>query len=263
MPKINYKSVEEIELIRESSLLVGKTLGEIAKVIGPGITTLELNKLAETFIRDNGGVPAFLNYHGFPFSLCISLNDQVVHGFPSKNVLVEGDLVSVDCGVILNKYYGDSAFTFAIGEVNDTVKKLMRVTRECLDLGVEKAVAGNRVGDIGYAVQEHAEKNGFGVVKELVGHGVGTHLHEKPEVPNYGKRGSGIKLEEGMVIAIEPMINAGRAGVKFWDDGWTVSTSDKKPSAHYEHTVAVKKGKADILSTFSYVDNVLKEINNN
>lgn len=263
MPKINYKSVEEIELIRESSLLVGKTLGEIAKVIGPGITTLELNKLAETFIRDNGGVPAFLNYHGFPFSLCISLNDQVVHGFPSKNVLVEGDLVSVDCGVILNKYYGDSAFTFAIGEVNDTVKKLMRVTRECLDLGVEKAVVGNRVGDIGYAVQEHAEKNGFGVVKELVGHGVGTHLHEKPEVPNYGKRGSGIKLEEGMVIAIEPMINAGRAGVKFWDDGWTVSTSDKKPSAHYEHTVAVKKGKADILSTFSYVDNVLKEINNN
>jgi len=176
---------------------------------------------------------------------------------------VEGDLVSVDCGVILNKYYGDSAFTFAIGEVSDTVKKLMRVTRECLDLGVEKAIAGMRVGDIGYAVQEHAEKNGFGVVKELVGHGVGTHLHEKPEVPNYGKRGSGIKLEEGMVIAIEPMINAGRAGVKFWDDGWTVSTSDKKPSAHYEHTVAVKKGKVDILSTFSYVDNVLKEKINN
>ena len=263
MSKINYKSVEEIELIRESSLLVSKTLGEIAKVIGPGITTIELNKLAETYIRDNGGVPALLNYHGFPFSLCISLNDQVVHGFPGKHVLVEGDLVSVDCGVILNKYYGDSAFTFAIGEVSDTVKKLMRVTRECLDLGVEKAIAGMRVGDIGYAVQEHAEKNGFGVVKELVGHGVGTHLHEKPEVPNYGKRGSGIKLEEGMVIAIEPMINAGRAGVKFWDDGWTVSTSDKKPSAHYEHTVAVKKGKVDILSTFSYVDNVLKEKINN
>jgi len=263
MARINFKSVEEIELIKESSLLVSKTLGEIAKVIGPGITTIELNKLAETYIRDNGGVPAFLNYHGFPFSLCISLNDQVVHGFPGKHVLVEGDLVSVDCGVILNKYYGDSAFTFAIGEVSDTVKKLMRVTRECLDLGVEKAIAGMRVGDIGYAVQEHAEKNGFGVVKELVGHGVGTHLHEKPEVPNYGKRGSGIKLEEGMVIAIEPMINAGRAGVKFWDDGWTVSTSDKKPSAHYEHTVAVKKGKVDILSTFSYVDNVLKEKINN
>jgi len=263
MSKINYKSVEEIELIRESSLLVSKTLGEIAKVIGPGITTIELNKLAETFIRDNGGVPAFLNYHGFPYSLCISLNDQVVHGFPGKHILVEGDLVSVDCGVILNKYYGDSAFTFAIGEVSDTVKKLMRVTRECLDLGVEKAVVGNRIGDIGYAVQEHAEKNGFGVVKELVGHGVGLQLHEKPEVPNYGKRGSGIKLEEGMVIAIEPMINAGRAGVKFWDDGWTVSTSDKKPSAHYEHTVAVKKGKVDILSSFSYIDDVLKEKINN
>ncbi|HJP62488.1 MAG TPA: type I methionyl aminopeptidase [Mucilaginibacter sp.] len=259
MSKINYKSVEEIELIRESSLLVSKTLGEIAKVIRPGIKTIELNKLAETFIRDNGGVPAFLNYSGFPYSLCISLNDQVVHGFPGQHELVEGDLVSVDCGVLMNKYYGDSAYTFAIGEVDDTVKKLMRVTKECLYHGIEKAVAGMRVGDIGYAVQEHAEKNGFGVVKELVGHGVGTHLHEKPEVPNYGKRGSGIKLEEGMVIAIEPMINAGRAGVKFWNDGWTVSTSDKKPSCHYEHTVAINKGKADILSTFSYVDEVLKE----
>ncbi|WP_179415247.1 type I methionyl aminopeptidase [Mucilaginibacter sp. E4BP6] len=263
MSKINYKSVEEIELIRESCLLLSKTLGEIAKVIAPGVTTIELNKLAETYIRDNGGVPAFLNYHGFPYSLCISPNDQVVHGFPNNRALVEGDIVSVDCGVILNKYYGDSAFTFAIGEVSDTAKKLMRVTRECLDLGVEKAVVGMRIGDIGYAVQEHAEKNGFGVVKELVGHGVGLHLHEKPEVPNYGKRGSGIKLEEGMVIAIEPMINAGRAGVKFWEDGWTVSTVDKKPSAHYEHTVAVTKGKVDILSTFSYVDNVLKEKNNN
>src|SRR6202012_611820 len=208
MSKINYKSVEEIELIRESSLLVSKTLGEIAKVISPGITTIELNKLAETFIRDNGGVPAFLNYHGFPYSLCISLNDQVVHGFPADRELVDGDVVSVDCGVILNKYIGDSAYTFAIGEVSDTVKKLMRVTMECLDMGVEKAVAGMRIGDIGYAVQEHAERNGFGVVKELVGHGVGTHLHEKPEVPNYGRRGSGTKLEEGMVIAIEPMINA-------------------------------------------------------
>jgi len=263
MSKIHYKSAEEIELIRESSLLVAKTHGEIAKIIAPGVKTIELDKLAETFIRDNGGIPAFLNYGGFPYSLCISLNDQVVHGFPGSYVLKEGDLVSVDCGAILNKYYGDSAFTFAIGEVSDQIKTLMRVTRECLDLGIEKAVVGNRIGDIGYAVQEHAEKNGFGVVKELVGHGVGLQLHEKPEVPNYGKRGSGIKLEEGMVIAIEPMINAGRAGVKFWDDGWTVSTSDKKPSAHYEHTVAVKKGKADILSSFSYVDNVLKEKENN
>jgi methionyl aminopeptidase len=263
MSKINYKSVEEIELIRKSSLLVAQTLGEIAKIIRPGIKTIELNKLAETFIRDNGGVPAFLNYSGFPYSLCISLNDQVVHGFPSQYELAEGDLVSVDCGVVMNKYYGDSAYTFAIGEVSDEVKKLMRVTKECLYLGIEKAVAGMRVGDIGSAVQEHAEKNGFGVVKELVGHGVGTHLHEKPEVPNYGKRGSGIKLEEGMVIAIEPMINAGRAGVRFWNDGWTVSTSDKKPSAHYEHTVAINKGKADILSSFSYVEEVLKENVNN
>ena len=261
MSKINYKSVEEIELIRESSLLVSKTLGEIAKIIAPGVKTIELNKLAETYIRDNGGVPAFLNYHGFPYSLCISMNDQVVHGFPGQQVLVDGDLVSVDCGVELNKYIGDSAYTFAVGEVSDTVKTLMRVTMECLDLGVEKAVTGMRIGDIGYAVQEHAEKQGFGVVKELVGHGVGLQLHEKPEVPNYGKRGSGVKLEEGMVIAIEPMINGGRAGVKFWDDGWTVSTIDGKPSAHYEHTVAVNKGKAYILSTFSYVDNVLKEKN--
>ncbi|RYZ98153.1 MAG: type I methionyl aminopeptidase [Sphingobacteriaceae bacterium] len=263
MPKIYYKSVEEIELIRASSLLVSKTLAEVAKVIRAGITTLELDKLAETYIRDNGGVPAFLNYHGFPYSLCISPNDQVVHGFPGKKVLVDGDLISVDCGVILNKYFGDSAFTFAIGEVDETTKNLMRVTRECLDRGVEKAVAGLRIGDIAYAVQEHAENNKFGVVKELVGHGVGLQLHEKPEVPNYGKRGSGVKLEEGMVIAIEPMINAGRAGIKFWDDGWTVSTIDGKPSAHYEHTVAVKKGKADVLSTFSYIDDVLKEKNNN
>jgi len=261
MSKLNYKSVEEIELIRESSLLVSKTLAEIAKVIGPGVKTIELNKLAETFIRDNGGVPAFLNYHGFPYSLCISMNDQVVHGFPGQRVLVDGDLVSVDCGVVLNKYIGDSAYTFAIGDVSSTVKTLMRVTMECLDLGVEKAVAGMRIGDIGYAVQEHAEKHGFGVVKELVGHGVGLQLHEKPEVPNYGKRGWGVKLEEGMVIAIEPMINAGKARVKFWDDGWTVSTIDGKPSAHYEHTVAICKGKPDILSTFSYVDDVLKEIN--
>ncbi|RKR80265.1 methionyl aminopeptidase [Mucilaginibacter gracilis] len=259
MSKINYRSAEEIELIRESSLLVSKTLGEVAKVIGPGVKTIELNKLAETFIRDNGGVPAFLNYNGFPYSLCISLNNQVVHGFPSNHVLVEGDLVSVDCGVVKHKYYGDSAYTFAIGEVSEQTKLLMQVTKECLVLGIDKAVAGLRIGDIGYAVQEHAEKNNFGVVKELVGHGVGTRLHEKPEVPNYGKRGAGIKLEEGMVIAIEPMINAGRAGVRFWDDGWTVSTIDGKVSAHYEHTVAISKGKADILSTFSYIEDILSK----
>src|SRR6195952_1908468 len=257
--KINYRCAEEIELIRESSLLVSKTHGEIAKVIRPGVKTIELNKLAETFIRDNGGVPAFLNYNGFPFSLFISLNDQIVHGFPSQHVLVEGDLVSVDCGVVKNKYYGDSAYTFAIGEASEQTQLLMKVTKEGLALGIEQAVVGMRIGDIGFAVQEHAEKHNFGVVKELVGHGVGTRLHEKPEVPNYGKRGSGIKLEEGMVIAIEPMINAGRAGVRFWDDGWTVSTIDGKVSAHYEHTVAISKGKADVLSTFDYVEEILNK----
>ncbi len=259
MSKVHYKSVEEIELIRESSLLVSKTLAEVAKVIKAGIQTIELDKLAETFIRDSGGVPAFLNYNGFPYSLCISLNDQVVHGFPGTYELKDGDIVSVDCGVVLNNFFGDSAYTFAIGEVDTETSNLLKVTRECLMLGIEKAVVGMRVGDIGFAVQEHAEKNKYGVVKELVGHGVGVNLHEKPEVPNYGKRGSGMKLEEGMVIAIEPMINAGVAGVKFWKDGWTVSTKDGKPSAHFEHTVAIKKGKAEILSTFNYIEEVLKQ----
>ncbi|MFA5244904.1 MAG: type I methionyl aminopeptidase [Pedobacter sp.] len=259
MSKIYYKSSEDIEKIRESSLLVSKSLAEVAKVIREGVKTIQLNKIAEEFICDHGGIPAFLNYNGFPYSLCISLNDQVVHGFPGEYVIKDGDIVSVDCGVILNEFYGDSAYTFPIGNVDAETLRLLQVTKECLKLGIDKAVIGMRVGDIGYAVQEHAEKNGFGVVKELVGHGVGVKLHEKPEVPNYGKRGSGIKLEEGMVIAIEPMINAGKAGVKFLDDGWTVSTVDKKPSAHYEHTVAVKRGKADVLSTFDYIEEVLKQ----
>ena len=240
-------------------MLVSKTLAEVAKVIKPGITTIALDKLAYDFIRDNGAVPAFLNYGGFPFSLCISPNEQVVHGFPSKYVVKEGDLISVDCGVILNNYFGDSAYTFSIGETTDEQKKLVLVTQECLKLGIEKAVVGMRIGDIAHAVQFHAENNGFGVVRELVGHGVGVKLHEKPEVPNYGKRGSGAKLEEGMVIAIEPMINAGTAGVKFWSDGWTVTTKDNRPSAHFEHTVAVKKGAADVLSTFSLIEEILKE----
>lgn len=239
--------------------MVSKTLAEVAKIIGPGITTNKLNDLAETFIKDHGAVPAFLNYNGFPYSLCISPNEQVVHGFPSKYVIQEGDLISVDCGVILNNYFGDSAYTFSIGEIDDERKKLVEVTKECLKLGVEKAVVGSRIGDIGFAIQDLAERNGFGVVKELVGHGVGVKLHEKPEVPNYGKRGSGIKLEEGMVIAIEPMINAGTAAVKFWSDGWTVTSKDNKPSAHFEHTVAVKKGRADVLSTFSMIEEVLIE----
>lgn len=259
MSKIYFKSSEDIEKIRESSLLVSKSLAEVAKLIGEGVKTIQLDKIAEEFIRDNGGVPAFLNYNGFPYSLCISLNDQVVHGFPGEHVIKDGDIVSVDCGVVLNSFYGDSAYTFPIGNVDPETMRLLKVTKECLSLAIEKAVVGMRVGDVGYAVQEHAEKNGFGVVKELVGHGVGVKLHEKPEVPNYGKRGSGIKLEEGMVIAIEPMINAGKAGVKFWDDGWTVSTVDNRPSAHYEHTVAIKKGKADVLSTFTYIEEVLKQ----
>lgn len=259
MSKIYYKSPEEIELIRESSLLVSKTLAEVAKIIAPGVTTLTLDKLAYEFIKDHGAIPAFLNYGGFPNSLCISPNEQVVHGIPSDYTIKEGDLISVDCGVIKNNFFGDSAYTFSIGEVDLEKQKLVKVTQECLNLAIDKAVVGMRIGDIAFAVQNHAETNGFGVVRELVGHGVGVKLHEKPEVPNYGKRGSGVKLEEGMVIAIEPMINAGVASIKFWSDGWTVTTKDNKPSAHFEHTVAVKRGKADILSTFSLIEKVLEE----
>jgi methionyl aminopeptidase len=259
MSKIYYKSPEEVELIRESSILVAKTLAEVAKVIGPGVTTKYLNDIAETYIEDNGAIPAFLNYNGFPYSLCISPNEQVVHGFPGDYVIQEGDLISVDCGVIKNKFFGDSAYTFSIGEISAERKKLVDVTQECLARAIDKAVAGSRIGDIGYAVQSLAEANGFGVVRELVGHGVGVQLHEKPEVPNYGRRGSGMKLEEGMVIAIEPMINAGTANVKFWSDGWTITSRDNQPSAHFEHTVAIKKGKADVLSTFSFIEEVLKE----
>ncbi len=261
MPKVYYKTAEEIELIRKSSLLVSKTLAEVAKIIEPGVKTIQLDKLAETFIRDNGGIPAFLNYNGFPYSLCISPNDQVVHGFPGDYELKDGDVISVDCGVILNRFFGDSAYTFAVGEIDPQIESLLQITKESLDKAIEKSVSGLRIGDISYAVQEHAEKHGYGVVKELVGHGVGFKLHEKPEVPNYGKRGSGIKLEEGMVLAIEPMINMGKAGVKFWKDGWTVSTVDGKPSAHFEHTVAIKKGKADVLSTFELIEEVLKQKN--
>lgn len=260
MSKVIFKTDEEIELIRESSQLVSKTLAEVAKVIAPGITTLKLNNLAEEFIRDNGAIPVFLNYNGFPYSLCISLNDQVVHGFPSNYELKEGDIVSVDCGVIKNNFFGDSAYTFAVGDISSEARELLDVTKECLNRGIEKALSGSRIGDIGFAVQDYAERNGFGVVRELVGHGVGHNLHEKPEVPNYGRRGSGMKLQEGMVIAIEPMINGGKAGVKFWNDGWTVSTTDGKLSAHFEHTVAIKKGKADILSTFDYIEEVLNKV---
>ena len=254
-----YKTNEEIELLRESSLLVAKTLAEVAKVIRPGITTLKLDRIAEEFVRDNGAVPAFLNYNGFPNSVCVSVNAQVVHGIPNDIELKDGDICSVDFGVLKNGFYGDSAYTFAIGDVSDDTLKLLRITREALYKGVEKAVAGNRLGDISNAVQEHAESNGFSVVRELVGHGIGRHLHEKPEVPNYGKKGSGMVLKEGLVIAIEPMINLGGKAVVHEKDGWTVRTADRKPSAHFEHTVAVRKGEADILSSFKYIEEVLKE----
>jgi methionyl aminopeptidase len=256
---IFYKTEEEISLIRESSLLVGKTLAEVAKLIKPGVKTLDLDKCAEQFIRDSGGTPAFKGYHGFPATLCISPNSQVVHGIPNDYELKEGDIISVDCGVLKDGFYGDSAYTFSVGEINSDVNKLLLITKECLLKGIEMCVEGKRIGDISEAVQTHAEKNGFGVVRELVGHGVGKQLHESPEVPNYGKRGSGAKLKEGMVIAIEPMINLGKKEVKFSKDGWTVTTADLKPSAHFEHTVAIRKGKADVLSSFAFIEEVLEK----
>lgn len=257
MSKIYYKTEEDIEQIRKAADILSRLLGEIAGRIGPGVTTLSLDRFAHEYIHDHGGKPAFLGYHEFPFSLCISVNDQIVHGFPSDYEIREGDIVSVDGGVDLNGYISDSAYTFPIGEVSAEVKKLLDVTRKSLDLGVEQAVAGKRVGDISSAVQDYVSSFGYGIVRELVGHGVGFKLHEKPEIPNYGKRGTGIKLEEGLVICIEPMINMGRAGVKFWDDGWTVSTVDGKPSAHYEHMVVVRKGAAEVLTTFEHIENVL------
>lgn len=259
MSKVYYKTEEQIEQIRESANVLSLLLGEIAKAIKPGITTLSLDKLAYDFIQDHGGTPAFLNYQGFPFSLCISVNDQIVHGFPSDYVIKEGDLVSVDGGVDLKGFISDSAYTFGVGEISAEAQQLLDVTKESLFKGVEQAVAGKRVGDIASAVQEHVSPYNYGIVRELVGHGVGLYLHEKPEVPNYGKRGSGPKLEEGLVICIEPMINEGKAGVKFWDDGWTVSTVDGKLSAHFEQMVAIRKGKPDVLLTFEHVEKVLSK----
>jgi methionyl aminopeptidase len=253
-----YKTKEEIELIRESSLLVAKTLAEVAKVIKPGVTTLSLDKVAHEFINDNKAVPAFLNYNGFPNSLCISVNDQVVHGIPGKYELKDGDIVSVDCGVVKNGFFGDSAYTFPIGEVKPDVLQLLEVTKQCLNKAVEVAVAGKRLGDIAEAVQEHAEGNGFSVVRELVGHGIGRDLHESPEVPNYGRKGTGLKLQEGLVIAIEPMINLGKKGIRQEGDGWTIRTADHMPSAHFEHTIAIGKHKADVLSSFEFIEQALK-----
>lgn len=254
---IYLKTDEEIEQMRESNLLVGMTLGELAKWIQPGITTLKLDKIAEEFIRDHQAVPGFLGYGGFPNTLCISVNEQVVHGIPSQYELKEGDIVSVDCGVVKNGFNGDSAYTFCVGEVDPKTVSLLRTTKEALYIGIETAVEGKRIGDIGNAIQQYCEARNYSVVRELCGHGVGKHLHEDPQVPNYGRRGCGPLLKSGMVIAIEPMINLGSRNIVIERDGWTTRTKDRKPSAHFEHTVAIRAGKADILSSFAFVEEVL------
>jgi len=252
------KTAEEIELLRLSNQLVSETLAELANYIRPGVSTEKLDQIAETFIRDHGAVPGFLGYQGYPKTLCTSVNSEVVHGIPSEKVILkEGDQLSVDCGVVMNKFYGDTAFSFEVGTVKEEVRRLLKVTRECLEKGVEQAVDGKRIGDVGYAVQQHAESNGYSVVREMVGHGLGHHLHEAPEVPNYGRRGTGPKLKKGMVICIEPMINMGRRQIRQDPDGWTIRTADNRPSAHFEWAVAIDKGKADILSTFSLIDKQL------
>jgi len=258
---IYYKTEVEIDRIRKSSLLVGKTLAEVAKLIRPGVKTIDLDKMAEEFIRDNKAIPAFKGYRGFPFTLCISINEQVVHGFPGKTELKEGDIVSVDCGVLKDEYYGDSAYTFPIGEVKPEMLLLMKVTKESLYKGIAVAKSGMRLGDIGYEIQSHVESFGYSVVRDLVGHGVGKNLHEKPEVANYGKRGSGMKLKEGLVIAIEPMINMGKYSVIQESDGWTIRTADRMPSAHFEHTIVVRKNSAEILSSFSEIEEVISKQN--
>ena len=254
---IRYKTKEEIELIRISSLLVGKTLAVVASEIKPGVSTVAIDKIAETFILDNGAKPAFKNYRGFPGTLCVSPNAQVVHGMPGKYILQDGDIISVDCGVLMNGFYGDSAYTFPVGNVKPEILKLLRVTKESLYKGLEKAIVGGRIGDISEAVQFHAESNGFSIVRELVGHGVGKNLHEDPEVANYGRKGTGPKLAEGLVIAIEPMVNFGKRTIRQEKDGWTITTADGLPSAHFEHTIAVGMNKPDILSSFDEIEKVL------
>jgi len=253
------KTREEIELLRQSNLLVSKTEAMLVEFLKPGVKTITLDKKAEEFIRDNGGVPGFLGYSGFPNSLCISVNEQVVHGIPGDYELQEGDIVSIDCGVYMNGFHGDSAYTFAIGEISEEKAKLLKITKESLYKGIEQAVAGARIGDISYAVQKHAESNGFSVVRELVGHGVGRNLHEDPQVPNYGRRGRGPKIKEGLCIAIEPMINAGKKDVVQMEDGWTILTKDGKPSAHFEHSIAIIDGRAEILSDFGIIEEQIKK----
>ncbi len=254
---LHLKTKKEVELLRASNQLVSRTLAEMAKIIKPGITTLDLDKVAEEFIRDNKAVPGFKGYNDFPNTLCTSVNDEVVHGIPSEYVLRDGDIVSIDCGVILKGYYGDSAFTFSVGEITQEKQRLLDFTRESLERGVSEAIAGNRVGDVSFAVQSKAESGGYSVVRELVGHGLGKKLHEAPEVPNYGRRGRGTKLKEGLVICIEPMINLGARHVRQMRDGWTIRTADGMPSAHFEYAVAVGKGEADVLTTFEFIEEVL------
>lgn len=256
---IIYKTPEEIEIMREAAQIVSRTLGLIAKHVKPGITPLELDKIAEDYIRSQDAEPGFLGLYDFPNTLCISINDAVVHGIPNGEPLKEGDIISVDCGSIYKGYYGDHAFTFEVGEVSPEIKKLLRITRECLDLGIAEAKAGNRIGDIGFAIQQHAEKNGYGVVRDLVGHGLGTSMHEEPQVPNYGRRGRGKKIQNGLTIAIEPMINMGTEKVVQLDDKWTIVTEDGLPSAHFEHDIAVVNGKPEVLSTFKYIEEALKK----
>jgi len=254
---IKIKTKEEIELMRESALIVSKTLGILASEVKPGVTTLHLDKLAEEFIRDQGAVPGFLGLYDFPNTLCMSPNAQVVHGIPNSKPLENGDVISIDCGAIKNDFYGDHAYTFQVGEVDEATKKLLKVTKESLYMGIREFKAGNRVGDVGYAIQHYCESFGYGVVRELVGHGLGKKMHEDPEMPNYGKRGRGKQFKEGMVVAIEPMINLGTHRIKQLKDGWTILTADGKPSAHFEHDVAIVNGKPELLSTFKYVYDAL------
>lgn len=252
---IYYKTNEEVELIRKSNLLVSATIAELATRLKPGVTTNQLDAIAETFIRDHGATPAFKGFRGFPFTCCMSINSAVVHGFATDDELKDGDIVSIDTGTVLNGFVGDSAYTFAIGEIEPAVQQLLKVTKESLYLGIEQAILGNRIGDISWAIQEHTEKkHGYGVVRELTGHGVGKSLHEEPEVPNYGRRGNGLKLQDGLVIAIEPMINLGKKDIFCADDDWTIITSDGKPSAHFEHSICVRRNKADILSSFVEIE---------
>ncbi|MGB1283451.1 MAG: type I methionyl aminopeptidase [Polaribacter sp.] len=250
---IKIKTLEEIELMRESALVVSRTLGMLAKEVKPGITTLQLDKMAEEYIRSQDAIPGFLGLYDFPNTLCMSPNSQVVHGIPNKNPLIEGDIISIDCGAIKNGFYGDHAYTFSVGEIDEETEKLLEITKESLYVGIRQFKAGSRVGDVGFAIQNFTEKYGYGVVRELVGHGLGREMHEDPEMPNYGRRGKGKKFKEGMVVAIEPMINMGTHKIKKHNDGWTITTLDGKPSAHFEHDVAIVNRKPTLLSTFKYI----------